>query len=295
MRLGAFEINEPAPELKEPHVLAMLRPWVDVGGVGGLVLSWMENYFGARELGKLARPGEFFDFTRYRPTIFTQEGERRVNIPNTSVTCTTREGDNDLIFLHMLEPHNRGEDYVDSILELMAHFGAKRYCLLGSMYDYVPHTRPLTVTGGSQGGKSEKDLGAQQIRRSNYQGPTTITTLVTQQATAAGMETMTLIVHLPQYTQLEEDFVGTVPLMESLSPIYHLPVDQSYVIRAEKQREQIDDALDKNPSLKAIVEQLENRYDARAERRKEEDLPQLSPEVEKFLSEMDRRFREGNQ
>ncbi len=53
-------------------------------------------------------------------------------------------------------------------------------------------------------------------------------------------------------------------------------------------------ALDKNPRLKASVEQLETRYGARAKRRKEEEeAPQLSPEVESFLTEMERRFREG--
>ena len=35
MRLGDFEIVEPVPELKDPHVLAVLRPWIDVGNVGG--------------------------------------------------------------------------------------------------------------------------------------------------------------------------------------------------------------------------------------------------------------------
>ena len=30
MRLRAFEIDEPLPELNEPHALAILKPWVDV-------------------------------------------------------------------------------------------------------------------------------------------------------------------------------------------------------------------------------------------------------------------------
>ncbi len=76
MRLGAFELNEPLPELNEPHALAMLQPWIDVGSVGTLTLSWLETYLGAKELASLARPGNFFDFTRYRPTSYFQEGRR---------------------------------------------------------------------------------------------------------------------------------------------------------------------------------------------------------------------------
>ncbi len=51
MRVGAFEISEPVPELKEPHVLAVLQPWIDVGNVGTLVLSRLESEFNAFETG----------------------------------------------------------------------------------------------------------------------------------------------------------------------------------------------------------------------------------------------------
>lgn len=292
MRFGAFELDEPIPELREPHVIAMLRPWIDVGSVGTLVLSWLEAHFDAEDLGRLARPGNFFDFTRYRPNIYMQDGQRQVNIPNTSVTFGKQDTGNDLIFLHLLEPHNHSEDYVESVQQLIEKFDVKRYTLLGSMYDYTPHTRPLLVSGRAQGSKSQKDLEHLELRRSNYQGPTTITSLIGQQAAAAGIETMTLIVHLPQYTQLEEDYMGTVPIMEIISPMYNVPVDQSFIAKAEKQRRQIDRALEKNPQLKTIVEQLENHYDARVAKRKEEEMPQLSPEVERFLAEMDRRFSE---
>ena len=85
MRLGGFELGEFVPDLEEPHALAILRPWVDVGSVGTLTLSWLEDCLRAEELGRLARPGNFFDFTRYRPTIYFREGKREVTIPNTFV------------------------------------------------------------------------------------------------------------------------------------------------------------------------------------------------------------------
>ena len=292
MRIGAFELDEPVPELKEPHVIASLRPWIDVGSVGTLVLSWLEDHFDAEDLGRLARPGDYFDFTRYRPNIYMQDGKRQVNIPNTSVTFGKQDNGNGLIFLHLLEPHNHSEEYVESVQQLLEKFDVKRYCLLGSMYDYIPHTRPLSVSGRSQGGKTQKELEHVKLTRSNYQGPTTITSLIGQEASARGVETMTFIVHLPQYTQMEEDYMGTVPMMEIISPLYSVPVDQSYIAKAEKQMGQVDSALDKNPQLKQIVEQLESHYDARAARKLEEEMPQLSPEVETFLAEMDRRFSE---
>jgi len=290
MRLGAFELNEPLPELNEPHALAMLQPWIDVGSVGTLTVSWLEMHFRTRELARLARPGNFFDFTRYRPTIYYKEERRQISIPNAYITYGKRKTGNDLIFLHLLEPHNHGELFSESILRLLAKFGVKRYTLLGSMYDVVPHTRPLIVTGGGVGEEAQQTLERMGIESSDYQGPTTITFLVSQQAPEISIETMSLIVHLPQYTQVGEDYTGAVRLMAVLGSLYDIPMDDAYIKRAEQQLEQINAAIEKNPQMKAIVEELETRYDARTQQRKEEEIPRLSPEVEKFLNEMERRF-----
>ncbi len=290
MRIGAFEISEPLPELKETHALAMLRPWVDVGSVGGLVLRQLEVRFGAREMGRLAKPGSFFDFTRYRPLSYYQGGKRQLGIPNSVIHYAKREGQNDFLFLHLLEPHTLGEEYVDSIMSLLKYFNVKRYCLLGSMYDMVPHTRPLIVTGGGVGKDVEAALNKVGIQPGRYEGPTTIVSLVPQQAAALGMETMSLIVHLPQYTDLEEDYTGEVRLMELLGEIYDLPPDEAEIRKAEQQLKQIDGVVLGNPQIKGIMAQLEAHYDDRTAKGKKEDQANLSPEVEKFLKEMDKRF-----
>ena len=293
MKLGAFELNEPLPELKEPHALVRLQPWVDVGSVGTLMLSWLETHFEAKEIARLARPGDFFDFTRYRPSVYVKEGQREFSIPNTYVTYSKQEKGNDFLFLHLLEPHSHSEVYVDSVLRLLAKFEVKRYCLLGSMYDYVPHTKPLLVTGRAGGEKTQQQFKNMGIESGSYQGPTTITSLIAQSAPNMGIETISLIVHLPQYAQLDDDYMGTVALMKVLGSLYDLPENETYVKKAEQQLEQINVALNKNPELKSIVQHLEAHYEARTEREKEEENPQLSPEVEKFLTEMERRFREG--
>ncbi len=293
MRIGAFELNEPLPDLHEPHALATLHPWVDVGSVGSLVLSWLETRFKTKELGRLARPGNFFDFTRYRPVIHLKEGKRHVVIPNTLANYAKRETGSDFVFLRLLEPHMFGEVYVDSVLLLLEKLDVKRYCLLGSMYDFIPHTRPLIVTGRGIGKTTEEELRRAGIQSSDYQGPTTITSLVSQRAPELGIETMSLIVHLPQYSQLDEDYMGQVRLMEVLCSLYGLPIDNADIHKAEQQRRHIDIVVDSNAQVKEIVAQLEAHYDTQMARRKEEEMPQLSPEIERFLKEMEKRFRQG--
>src|SRR5208283_1112545 len=107
-------------------------------------------YFGAHPddepLARLGRPGEFFDFTRYRPHTSFRDNRIEIELPNATISFGKTQI-NDLLLLHLPEPHMNSEAYIESVLEVLKFFNAKRYCLLGSVYDMVPHTRPLIVTG----------------------------------------------------------------------------------------------------------------------------------------------------
>jgi hypothetical protein len=283
MRIGAFELEEPIPELNEPYVFAILRPWIDVNSVGTLVLNGLEAQFGARDLGKLARPGSFFDFTRYRPTLYYEEGNRRVAVPNTTLRYATREGENDLLFLSLLEPHAFSEVFIDSILRVFKALKVKKYILLGSMYDAVPHTRPLIANGGAVGRETALELKKAGAKRSYYQGPTSITTLITQRAPEQGIETIWFIISLPQYVVLEEDYIGKLRVMEILNLLYHIPIDKEDYEKAVEQRGLINQKVDKTPELKKILPQLETLYDVRIKREEGERRPDLLPETEEIL------------
>jgi hypothetical protein len=283
MRIGAFEISEPIPELNEPIVIASLQPWIDVNNVATSVLRELEARFGATELARLAKPGLFFDFTRYRPTIYFDQGVRRLRIPNTTLSYAKRETGNDLLLLRLLEPHSFSELYVVSVLRLLNTLKARRYTLIGSMYDAVPHTRPLIVTGGALGKKAQQDLKKSEAQASDYQGPTTITFLITQRATEFDMEAIWFIVSLPQYVALEEDFMGKVRLMETLNLLYNIPIDPKDFERALEQRNLISHKVEKTPELKNLLPQLETFYEIRVKKKEGERPPKLSADVEEML------------
>lgn len=287
MRIGAFELYEPIPELRDPYVLATLRPWIDVNNVATLTLDGLEKRFGARTLATLVRPGDFFDFTRYRPTVYYEGDMRRLKVPNVTLSYAKREGEKDLLFLHLLEPHSLSEIYIDSVLRLLKTLKVKRYCLLGSMYDSVPHTRPLMVHGGAIGGQAELDLKKCGVQRSHYEGPTSIVTSITQRAPEFGVETMSFIVSLPQYVSLEEDYMGKVRLMEILNLLYNIPIDKQDFERAIEQRNLINQKVEKVPELKHLLPQLEALYDVRIKEKGGEKTAKLSSEIEEILWKID--------
>ncbi|OGO41947.1 MAG: hypothetical protein A2137_03370, partial [Chloroflexi bacterium RBG_16_58_8] len=216
----------------------------------------------------------------------------QVMIPNTYVTYGRRENGGDFLFLHLLEPHALGEEYVDSVAELLLRFHARRYCLLGSMYDFVPHTRPLLVTGGSETPAIRLELERLGVSQSDYEGPTTICHLITQKLAEHGVESMTMLVRLPQYTQLEEDYMGIVRLEEIIASLCGIEVDDQHLEKAAWQRQHVTSLVAKNPQMQEILDELESSYDAGIKEKKAaEDSRPLSPEVEEFLKEMERKFR----
>jgi len=283
VRIGAFSISDPIPDLNEPYVFAILCPWIDVNNVGSLTLSELETQFEAKDLGKLAKPGNFFDFTRYRPTLYFEEGVRRISIPNTTLRYAKREGENDLLFLRLLEPHALADIYVDSVLRLLKTFKVKKYCQLGSMSDVVPHTRPLIVNGGAIGIQTVLDLKKSEAQHSHYQGPTSITTLITQRAPDFGTETIWFIVSLPKYVVLEEDYIGKVRLMEILNLLYNIPIAKKDLKKATEQWNIINLKVERTPELKHIIPQLEAMYEVRIKGGEGAKRPKLCPEVEEIL------------
>ncbi len=280
MKIGGFQLRDPVPECNQPYALAILRPWIDVNNVGSLVLDELELRFGASELGALSKPGDFYDFTRYRPTIHLEQGIQELSIPNTRIGYVRRDKENDLLLLRLLEPHARAELYISSVLKVLKAFKVKKYILLGSMYDTVPHTRPVLVSGYGMGGKAREDVRKVGALPITYRGPSTIANLITKKAAEAGIEAMVFIVSLPQYVVLEEDHLGKVRLMEVLNMLCDIPVDKEDFEKALEQRKLISERVENAPEVKTLLPQLESAYDNRIKAMQEQGTVPLTSEME---------------
>lgn len=295
MRVGAFEIAEPVPELRSPRAIAILKPWVDVGKVGTLALARLEGQLGAVELGRPARPGTFFDFTRNRPEMRIVEGRRVIITPNCVINYARSEHTGeDFMFLHLLEPNAIAEDYTDAILGLIKHFGVSDYCRIGGMYDAVPHTRPLLVTGVLDETHSEAAGSLVSSRGSSYQGPTSIVSVLSQLLEDLDVKTSMLMAHLPHYAQVEEDHLGAARLMEVLCAMYGFPTDLVDPGRGREQYEAIGRLVAGDADAKKQISRLEAEYDQAQETSGPVPPIEISPDVEKFLREMSQRLDKPN-
>ena len=290
MRLGSFEIADSAPQLLNPHAFAFIPSWLNAGESAAMAITALEEASHAETLGSLVTSGEFFDFTRYRPTIFSKEGTNKLQLPNALATYGKISG-SDFIFLRLPEPHMKSEQYIESVLQLFEYFKVKRYCLLGSIYEMLPHTRPPLVTGQASNQVLQNALEVAKVVPSHYEGPASILSLIGQETEKLGIETLSLIAHVPGYFQISADHRGEIRLMEVLEVLYNIPLPQKDIEQAREETEQMKTAaetfLQAHPELRQMLAELEHNYDVRVNGEEQTRLP---PEVEEFLQKMSRRF-----
>jgi hypothetical protein len=155
------------------------------------------------------------------------------------------------------------------------------------MYDMVPHTRQLLVSGGSADTSNEDEYKLVGVRPSDYEGPTTITYLISNTAEEMDVETRIYVVHLPQYFQVEEDFTGTARLMEILCTIYGLPSRLADQERGRQQYASLQNIVTGTSEVAGLLQRLEERYDRENQGGGASTTP-LSPMVEEFLQGLDR-------
>ncbi len=285
MFLGAFEITEPVPALKRPRVLASLKPWFDAGAGGTLCLDKTESFFNAKPLAALARPGRFYDFTRYRPAYHQRQNQLEFLIPNASFYFSIREGEQDLIILHVREPNLRGEELIESILEVFSYFEVSQYTVIGGMYDLVPHTRPLLLSYWHDQIDGEDAVPSISALYQAKERPASILELVTRYAAASGVTTKTVAVHLPGYLQIPKNWIGVARLQEFICEDYGLPPSWPEHRQAEELYQNSETYLERNPDAPRLVSLLEEVYDDWQRSKNASRLP-LYPAVEQFLREL---------
>ncbi len=188
------------------------------------------------------------------------------------------------------------EEYIASLVDLLRHFGVKRHFRIGAMLDAVPHTRPLRLTGTMDDRARSRLQRLVAQSRGAYEGPTSIVMgLLASEQEALNIESGSLMLHLPQYLSLEEDYSGAARLLEAVGVLYGLPLNFPEAAMGRRQYKQVSAELaeDDNEEMRELVDQLEQEYDDRTAQTlgglpdlAQDDEPSLAPDVERFLQDL---------
>ena len=273
--------------------ISNLRPWINAGRVGTISLNKLKNLTDEKKIGSLENPGTFFDFTRYRPRFKYENEIRKLIIPNVEIHLGQHKNkDMSFIFIDLREPHYNAELLIDSLYNFLSECKIQEYCRIGSMYDSVPHTRPMIISGANT-------INKKLINSSNnkYQGPTSILNLLSEKLSDKSIKSSTLMAHIPQYIQLDNDYFASAKILEALSDIYNLDksiADNSF---GETQYNDFTESLKFNTELSKLVKALEKYYDSNyseyESNQTKEDSP-MSDELEDFLDNISSKFEDNN-
>jgi len=130
------------------------------------------------------------------------EGERTIRWPRIAFwTWQPPAGGAGLLLLRGVEPQLRWRTYATLLLDVAARCGVQRIVSLGAVLEAVPHTRPPQVTGSSTDPAWHARFAACGIRtrRSRYEGPTGIATIVMDAARRRGMASCNVRGPAPHY------------------------------------------------------------------------------------------------
>jgi len=286
------------PPTNLPTMVVAFGGWVDAGEAATGAIRYLVRQLAATPLAAIDLE-DFCDFTQVRPVVrLTAEGQRTIRWPRSAFwTWQPPAGRAGLLLFRGVEPQRRWRTYATLLLDVAARCGVQRIVSLGAVLAAVPHTRPPHVTGSSTDPAWHARFEACGImtRRSRYEGPTGIATVVVDAATRHGLSTLTLRGQAPHYLGSATNPDVSRALLTAVAHLLDLELDVSPFETAVRAfRTQCDQAVAQDAAVQAYVRQLEQDYDATGDAprpRRDEDFnpEQLMHELEEFL----RQEREG--
>jgi predicted ATP-grasp superfamily ATP-dependent carboligase len=291
--LTDFNLEVPDIKGRDIHAIGVHIGWLNWGSVGDESLEKLIEHYDAEKIAEFTRPGDFYDFVTYRErslTYIDNKGTRRTEYPNSRVYYIRRyEAEHDLLFISLLEPNHFSEIFVERVIGLLKKLNVSRYIVAGAMGSPVPHTRPIRITGRSSDPKISDKMETLGVRRTlgrQYQGPTSIFNLISQQLSDEGITSVNLMAHLPSHISLEEpDYTGVHRILNVLSKLegIEIPLEKTR-IAGKRQYERVSKEVRHSPSLTELSKQLEEIYD-QEEGPSEEDTIELPPSIQQAIDE----------
>src|SRR5215470_2259700 len=189
MRMDDIEFHGEPPS-NIPTMVVAFGGWVDAGEAATGALRYLVRQLAATPLATID-PEEFVYFTTTRPVVrLNAAGERTIRWPRIAFwTWQPPTGGAGLLLFRGVEPQLRWRTYATLLLDVAARCGVQRIVSLGAVLAGVPHTRPPRITGNSTDPAWQARFEAWGMlrRRSRYEGPTGISTVVVDAATRRGL------------------------------------------------------------------------------------------------------------
>jgi proteasome assembly chaperone (PAC2) family protein len=186
------------PSLRKPDLVTAFLGWPDAAQVATGAASYLVNTLPARKFAEM-KSDDYYDFSTVRPTINIESGLiQPVRLPeNGFYYWLNTAGDRDLIIMTGIEPQLNWQAYVDVIADMAAYCDANRTYAIGGLFDRIPHTREIRMSGLVNDPSLLQILDRADLEPINYQGPTSIHGLLLNECASRTMPAISVWGHVP--------------------------------------------------------------------------------------------------
>ncbi len=273
------------PELRKPYVVAAFTGWNDAADAASSAVRHLVETMDATPLAEID-PEAFTNFEVIRPHVrLSDVGQRHIVWPTVSLwTASTPE--RDLILVLGPEPSMQWKAFCNQLVGIATAYKAVSIVTIGALVADVAHRRPTQVlsTSSDQGLIDRFDL-----RPSQYEGPTGITSVLGDAFNRADMPNIALWAAVPTYASQITSPKAALALVERLGEILDtdlpsLPLSEL----VEQYEEQIDEMISQDDSLTRYLERIENLDDDEDYEYDEDDDIDLAAEDDNSLPLDDR-------
>jgi predicted ATP-grasp superfamily ATP-dependent carboligase len=287
-----FELDPDRPELEQPVLIQALDGFIDAGGGKRLA---REHLLASYESQVVARfdVDQLLDYRARRPAmLFVEDHWESYSDPELAVYLLHDAVGTPFLLLAGPEPDVQWERFVEAVRMVVDRLGVQLTIGLNAIPMGVPHTRPTGVI--AHGSRKELVAGYEPWVNA-VQVPGTAGHLIEYRLGQAGYDALGFAVHVPHYVAQAEYPAAAAALLAEVSKAsgLTLPLD-ALEEAAATTRAAIDEQVEGSPEVAAVVQALENQYDAFVSGREasllvdESELPtadELGAELERFLAE----------
>lgn len=262
-------------DLVAPALVVAFEGWVSAGAAGTVTAAHLA---GDADVVVRFESDLLYDYRVNRPILeFTEGIIGAVEWPE-AVIRLRNAGQRDLLVLSGPEPNWNWQAFAHAVTDLATEVGVVEQVSLGGIPWAAPHTRPtiLTTTASRPdllGGDANYPAGLLRV-------PASAATVIERAVAERGIPTVGFWARVPHYVA-GVYYPAVVALVEHVAR--HLGIEVplgSLVDDAATQRRELDSALEDQPAIAQVVEQLEALYDRAGEVTTGEEI---AAEIERFL------------
>jgi hypothetical protein len=272
-----------------PVLLYGLDGFVDAGIVAGLAISDVVAHGDARRVATFDVDNLVDYRARRPPMVIGEHGWEAVHTPELAVDLVRDADGTGFLLMYGPEPDVRWEAFAGAVGDLAVDLNVSQAIGVHGVPAPSPHTRPLRVSSATSGAAPIHG----QTPRAKLQVPGSAQALIDFRLGERGIDSTTVLAHIPHYLAVLPYPAGSVALLEQVGRLSALHFDLSRLAAAAAETgRDIARQIDASQELEEMVRDLERRHDERAGAQPlalpGEVLPDaetIAAELEAFLAE----------